>query len=198
MKHLFITLCFYAVFGSLSGQVVYKPRLQTIKKDSPATVDWIAYSTFEQTVNINRVVEFINVVDEKLTNSVVNCDLIKISGAKKELIKRFICATGDGQQTSLIADAIKLSIGDRLYFNFNLISVDTVEEFVFNIFDKNKKVVEKPNTLPPVQEYTPPYLAISGNQKKKKPSFFSDPQGWMELYGKKRKKKPSKFLQAIM
>lgn len=141
MKYLFTTLCFFAILSSILGQVVYKPRIQTINKDSPVIVDWIAYSTFEQTVNINKTVEFMNTVDERLTNSIINCDLIKVTGTKKELIKKFICATGDGQQTSLIADLINLSIGDRLYFHFTLLSVDPDEVFIFNIFDRKKIVV---------------------------------------------------------
>lgn len=189
MKYI-VTIWLIGAFLPSYGQVSYVPHLQTITSKTPVRIDWVSYSTFNQTVNINKRITFINTKNDKINNTIVRVNLIKQSKTKKELIQRFICPTGDGITTSLNAESIVLDVGEMLYFDFTLVSNNLEEEYVFNIFDKNPKPIEKE-----IENPQQPSKEIYYLKSKKRMSGY-DPAEYMERFSKKKKK--SKLLSAII
>jgi hypothetical protein len=189
MRKLF-TIWLTGAFFPLYGQVSYITHPQTITSKSPIRVEWVSYSTFNQTVSINKKISFVNTKEDRINNTIVRANLIKQNKDKKELIKRFVCPVGDGIITPLNAELITLDVGEILYFDFTLVTNDTEEEYVFNIFDKITKPVdkeiEKPQQPKPDIYYIKPKKRITGY----------DPAEYAERFGKKKKK--SKILSAII
>lgn len=166
---LFVFISFVSI-----AQLQYVPHMQMIEGNTPIHIDWMKSSTTTE-IRFNKVVEFINPVNDSLSSAIVLIEMFKEKYGTEDFIQRFICSTGDGNYNFLKSNFV-LKKNESMFLEISLISPNPNEKFVFNIFDKEeiKPVIENEDYKMIVKTLNPKVVAYRRPKENKTKKVLSD------------------------